>query len=150
MLGAPELESMARRAFDWVDSASVEVDGGAGWLEDGALTDDLYVGAAGVLFGCAEATAAGVDAEPLALRARGRLLHLVTENGTSVPDDGLFTGWAGVAVALHAWARVADDDAAAAAAELVLSRIAGRVRASPADPSRYTDVFSGTPERCSR
>ena len=46
---------LARRAFGWVASVAVAADGGLGWLEDGALVDDLYSGTAGVLLGCAEA-----------------------------------------------------------------------------------------------
>jgi hypothetical protein len=49
-----------------------------------------------------------------------------------MPDDGLFSGWAGVAVALHAWSRVAGDEAAAAGQ--VTSRIAGRIVQAPAGP----------------
>ena len=51
---------MACRAFDWIASVAVGVDGGLGWLEGGVLCDDLYSGTAGVLLGCAEAAAAGL------------------------------------------------------------------------------------------
>jgi hypothetical protein len=57
-----ELVDLARRAFDWIGSVAVDVDGGLGWLEDGVLVDDLYCGTAGVLAGCAEAAAAGLGA----------------------------------------------------------------------------------------
>ncbi len=60
-----------------------------------------------------------------------------------MPDDGLFSGWAGVAVALRAWSAVAADAEAGAAAALVTSQIAERVLRAPRDPARYTDVISG-------
>jgi hypothetical protein len=56
---------------------------------------------AGVLLGCAEAAATGLDTAQVSAGARGRLLYLV-HHGPSVatmPDDALFSGWAGVAVA---------------------------------------------------
>ena len=37
-----ELADAARRAFGWIGSLAVDVDGGLGWLEDGALVDDLW------------------------------------------------------------------------------------------------------------
>ena len=48
-----------------------------------------------------------------------------------MPDDGLFCGWAGVAVALRAWSRIAGDAAAASAAAQVTSQIAGRIVQAP-------------------
>lgn len=133
------------RAFDWIGSAAVDVDGGLGWLERGVLCDDLYSGTAGVLLGCAEAVAAGIDPAGVSTGARGRLLHLAREGGavSTMPDDGLFSGWAGVVVALRAWSHAAGDEQAAAAAGQVTSRIAERVRQVPHDRSRYTDVISG-------
>jgi hypothetical protein len=94
----------SRRAFGWIGSLAVGVDGGLGWLEGGVLIDDLYSGTAGVLLGCAEAAAAGLDTAQVSAGARARLLHLA-HNGpaaATLPDDGLFSGWAGVAVALRA------------------------------------------------
>lgn len=135
---------VARRAFDWIGSVAVAVDGGLGWLEGGELFDDLYAGTAGVLLGCAEAMAAGLDPGATATGARGRLLHLAEEaSASTMPDDGLFTGWSGVAVALNAWSRAAADTVAAEAAAQVRSQIAERVLRQPADPGRYTDVISG-------
>jgi hypothetical protein len=113
-----ELAGVADRAFDWVGSVAVEVDGGLGWLEDGVLSDGLYSGTAGVLLGCAEAAAAGLDTARVSAGARARLLHLAHQSPrvATMPDDGLFTGWAGVAIALRAWSRVAGDAAAEEAA----------------------------------
>jgi hypothetical protein len=140
-----ELVELARRAFDWIGSVAVDVDGGLGWLEDGVLFDDLYSGTAGVLLGCAEAAAAGLATAQVSAGARARLLHLAHHSPgvATMPDDGLFSGWAGVAVALRAWSRVAADAAAAEAATRVISQIAGRTLHAPADPLRYTDVISG-------
>ena len=136
---------IACRAFDWIASVAVGVDGGLGWLEGGALCDDLYSGTAGVLLGCAEAAAAGLDIAQVSAGARGRLLHLAHcgPSAATMPDDGLFSGWAGVVVALRAWSRVAADAAAAEAATRVTSQIAGRILQAPPDPMRYTDVISG-------
>ena len=135
----------ARRALDWIGSVAVGVDGGLGWLEGGVLFDDLYSGTAGVLLGCAEAAAAGLGPARASAGARGRLLHLAGRGPgvATMPDDGLFSGWAGVAVALRAWSRAAGDRAGAEAAARVTSRIAGRILEAPDDPSRYTDIISG-------
>jgi len=102
---ADSLADTVRGAFDWIDSVAVAVDGGQGWLEGGELFDDLYSGTAGVLLGCAEAAAAGFDPVRVAAGARGRLLHLAEPGAatTTMPDDGVFSGWAGVALALRAW-----------------------------------------------
>jgi lantibiotic modifying enzyme len=116
-----------------------------GWLDNGVLFDDLYSGTAGVLLGCAEAAAAGFDTAQVSGGARGRLLYLAHRGpgvGT-MPDDGLFSGWAGVAVALRAWSSVAGDVAAAEAAERLTSQMAVRILQAPHDPLRYTDVISG-------
>lgn len=139
------LEDAARRAFGWIGSVAVDVDGGLGWLEGGVLSDDLYSGTAGVLLGCAEAIAAGLGAAQVSAGARARLLHLAHHGPgvATMPDDGLFGGWAGLAVALRAWSRVAGDAAAASAAGQVTSQIAGRILRAPAGQPRYTDVISG-------
>ena len=108
VMGTDQAESAARRAFGWIGSVAVETEGGQGWLEGGALGDDLYAGTAGVLFGCAEAMAAGLDTALVAAGARGRLLYLARQGsgGATLPDDGLFTGWAGVAAGGFARLRV--------------------------------------------
>ena len=140
-----EAQSVARAAFDWVGSVAVDVDGGLGWLEGGELFDDLYSGTASVLLGSAEAAASGFDTATVASGAVSRLIDLATRgpNIETMPDDGLFTGWAGVVVALRAWAGVVGDVDAGRAAAHVISQIAERVLHAPADPSRYTDVISG-------
>jgi len=143
-----ELADLARRAFDWIGSVAVEADGGLGWREAGVLADDLYTGTAGVLAGCAEAAAAGVGTGLVSAGARGRLLRLAARDPgapgvATLPDDGLFSGWAGVAVALRAWSRAAEDAVAAAAAGQVTAQIAGRILHAPAGPPEYTDVICG-------
>ncbi len=145
MDGRPGLVDLARRAFDWIGSVAVDVDGCLGWLEGGVLSDDLYSGTAGVLLGCAEAAAAGLDTAQVSAGARGRLLHLAHHGPgvAPIPADGLFSGWAGVAVALHAWSRVAADAAAADGAAQVTSQIAERILHAPPDPGRCTDIISG-------
>jgi lantibiotic modifying enzyme len=140
-----ELADAVGRAFDWIGSEAVGVDGGLGWRDGEALADDLYSGTAGVLTGCAEATAAGLDTGRVAAGARDRLLHLAHRgpDAESLPEDGLFTGWAGVAVALWAWSRVTEDHAAAAAAARVTSQLADRIVSAPPGRSTCTDIISG-------
>jgi len=140
-----ELADAARRAFDWIGSVAVEVDGGLGWLDDGVLADDLYSGTAGVLVGCAEAAAAGLSPAQVSAGARARLLWLAARGAgvATLPDDGLFSGWAGVAVALRAWSHAAGDAVAAAAAGRVTSQIAGRILRAPDGAPGCTDVISG-------
>ena len=136
----------ARRALDWIASVAVDVTGGLGWLEGGGPQGyDLYSGTAGVLLGCAEAAAAGLDTAQVSVGARARLLHLAHHgpDGATAPDDGVFSGWAGVAVALRAWSRAAGDVAAGSAAVRVTLQIAGRIVQMPASRSPYTDVISG-------
>jgi len=139
------VHTFAADAFDWVGSIAVDVDGGQGWREAGELFDDLYSGTAGVLLGCAEAAASGLDTSAVAAGAVSRLQQLADHGpkAATMPDDGLFTGWSGVAVALRAWSGVVDDGEAGAAAALVTSQIAERIRRRPEDPARYTDVISG-------
>jgi lantibiotic modifying enzyme len=135
---------LARRGFDWIASVAVAADGGLAWLEDGVLFDDLYSGTAGVLLGCAEAEAAGLGTSHVAAAARGRLLSLARQGPgvATMPDDGVFSGWAGAAVALRAWSDATGDPAAAETAAQVTRQIAGRVRQVPG-PGRYTDIIAG-------
>ena len=139
------LADAARRAFDWIGSVAVDADGGLGWLEGGVLADDLYSGTAGVLLGCTEAAAAGLGTAQVSAGARARLLHLARQGPgvATMPDDGLFGGWAGIAVALRAWSRVAGDAAAASAAGQVTAQIAERIVQAPAGRPQCTDVISG-------
>ena len=141
----PDAQSIARDAFVWIGSVAVDVDGGLGWLEGGELFDDLYSGTAGVLLGCAEAAASGLDTTSVAAGAVARLLQLSAQGAdvATMPEDGLFCGWAGVAVALRAWSGVASDAEADAAAALITAQIAQRIVQAPDNPPRYTDVISG-------
>ena len=107
--------SVAAAAFGWIDSAGVgvgvdvDVDAGSGrtWYEPGTVLEDLYSGTAGVLLGCAEGHAAGLDLSRVAADARDRLIGLSGEPaGEYLDGDGLFIGWSGVAVAFapgRAW-----------------------------------------------
>jgi lantibiotic modifying enzyme len=135
----------ARQAFGWIGSVAVGTGHGLSWRDPNVLADDLYSGTAGVLTACAEATAAGLDPGPVARGARTRLLHLARSgaDAATLPDDGLFSGWAGVAVALRAWSRATGDAEAGHAAARLATRIADRVRPTSPDPSRYLDVVSG-------
>ena len=147
MDGTPELTdaaSVAAQAFDWVDSVGVETGIGRGWCETGTLFDDLYCGTAGVLLGCAEGYASGLDVSRVATDARDRLVGLAREPaGARLDGDSLFSGWSGVAVALRAWSRVADDDAAHGAAARISVEVAGRLSTGAGDSPRYHDVIDG-------
>ncbi|SOD72819.1 lanthionine synthetase-like protein [Jatrophihabitans sp. GAS493] len=127
-------------AFDWIRSVAVPAPGGLTWCEEGEPFDDLYSGTAGVLLGCAQARSSGLnlaDIADIAAAAVARLSHLATNPGTAtLPDDGLFSGWAGVPVALRAWSSAADDPHALSAAEQVTRQIAQRL---------LGDVLSGQP-----
>jgi hypothetical protein len=143
-MSSPHPAEAAREALRWVDSVGLEVGCGRVWAERGELCDDLYAGTAGVLVGCAEATAAGLDAARVADGARARLVHLAHHEDaepTTLPDDGLFSGWAGVAAALQAWSGVTGDGEAADAAGRARTRIAARSTQIAPQPS--TDVISG-------
>ena len=140
-----DLADLAGRAFGWIASVAVRADGGLAWLEEGVVADLLYSGTAGVLLGCAEATAAGIGTGQVPAGARAGLRYLA-DHGPDVatlPDDGLFTGWAGAAVALRAWSAAAGDVAAADAAARITAQIAGRVLAAADGPPGYTDLISG-------
>ena len=144
--GPPPLEEVVADAFAWVGSVGVETDGGRLWCEGHMPYDDLYCGTAGVLLGCAEAVDAGIDTRETATAARDRLVHLSGHPELAVlgGGDGLFDGWSGVAVALRAWARVADDGEAGHAGDVVREAVASRVIDEPmTDLARYTDVISG-------
>ena len=132
----------ARRAFDWIDSVAVEVDGGRSWSDAGEPCDDLYSGTAGVLLGCAEGMAGGLETTAIAAGAVARLAHLTAdaEPVATLSDDSLFSGWAGVAVALRAWSDVAGDAQAGKTAALVTSQIAERVLHAPPAGSGPADV----------
>ncbi|NUR05640.1 MAG: hypothetical protein HOQ45_01360 [Nocardioidaceae bacterium] len=134
-------EYAARRAFDWIRAQAVEADGGKAWCEGNEPVDYLYKGTAGVLLAAAEATLAGLDVGDLADAAQGRLVHLAHHGRMS--NDGLFTGWAGVASALQAWAGVSGDQASLEAADDVRVQIAGRILNDEPDPGRYTDIIFG-------
>ena len=101
-----DLADVTRRAFDWIRSAAVGVDGGLEWLENGVLFDDLYCGTVGVLLRLRRSRGGRFNTMQVSAGARGRLLHLARHglSTATMPDDGLFSEWAGVAVALHATA----------------------------------------------
>lgn len=143
-MNPPRCADAARTALDWVASVGVDVDGGRAWTERGEVCDDLYAGTAGVLLGCTEAAAAGLDTAHVADDARARLVHLANNEDvepTTLPGDGLFTGWCGVAAALQAWSALTGDVEAATAAERVRANVAAR--ATHVAPQRCTDVISG-------
>jgi lantibiotic modifying enzyme len=128
------------RAFAWIASVAVAAEGGLGWTEAGRPDDGLYAGTAGVLLGCTEAVAAGLEPR-VGPAARDRLVHLVAAGAEL--DDGLFEGWPGVAVALRAWAGVTGDDTAGKAADTVIGQVAARMPDRLGDPARCTDIISG-------
>jgi lantibiotic modifying enzyme len=142
--GLMDVTSVAAEAFNWVDSVGVDTGIGRGWCEGATLSDDLYVGTAGVLLGCAEGVVAGLDLARIAAGARDRLIGLSGEPINAILDgDGLFTGWSGVGVALRAWSRAVEDDESAHAAALIAATVSQRVRHGVGDAPRYRDVIEG-------
>lgn len=146
---ADDLSEVLDRTLDGLQQSAVEVEGGRAWREGAEVLDDLYGGTAGVLLGCAEATAAGVDTRRVADGARDRLVHLAADPDSAVlSDDSLFSGWAGVAVALRAWANAepgTDSGAgdAAEAAGVVILGVAARVLGSAEAADTCTDIIGG-------
>ena len=136
-----ELAEVARRAFEWVGSLAVPVESGLAWLENGGPCDDLYSGTAGCVLAAAEAVTAGFDPLEWTAGAVGRLRHLADAGSSpTMPDDGLYTGWAGVPTALRAWSVATGDVEAADAAHRVSVEIAGRAARENPD---CTDIISG-------
>ena len=123
----PELVADARTAavdaLRWVADAAIDTDGGASWPEtrtSGAQTaDDLYDGTAGVLMAFAEAELSGITSFGKPAAAAVGRLRWIAETGPAgwtaplyiqLPDEpdspvtSLYTGLAGIAAALAAWA----------------------------------------------
>jgi lantibiotic modifying enzyme len=136
---------LALGAFDWIGSVAVAVPGGLGWFDGDDVADDLYSGTAGVLLSCTEAVECGFALDDIGAGATARLVYLAGRGPDSptMPDDGLFSGWAGVAVALRTWSRVTDDTGAGVAAGQLTSDIAERILVAPLGPDRCTDIISG-------
>lgn len=147
----PTTADRARRAalsaFEWVAAAVVRTDdGGRAWTEDGVVDDSLYSGAVGVLLAASEAVAAGLAEETGVAAcldlARERVTALLGAGDPSVlEDDGLFSGWAGLAAALQAYARVRPDVAARTEATRATAALAARAATPSQDDN--TDVIGG-------
>lgn len=130
---AGDAEWTGRSGLGWVLSQvepGAPTGGGSPQEPEGArvgIGEDLYSGAAGVLFGCAEARLGGrSDADDLALLMRDQLVAAAADPHTATATDGaeagLYIGVAGQLVGLRTWARVAEDPAAGAAADRLCAR----------------------------
>src|SRR5215470_11418641 len=133
----------ARDALAWVTDASVPADGGQTYPATRApgapLTDDLYFGTAGVLVSLAQAHLAGLTEfdeharaaasrlmrlEPAAAAGRRGVLDPALEPEADAPDLSLYTGYCGVASALHAWALASGDEQFRDSARAIADQIA--------------------------
>ena len=122
------LADAAVGAFDLIGSVAVDADGGLGWLERGVLADQPIRHGRGAAR--LRRSRGGRARHGAGLSRCSRPAPAPSRPGpgvTAMPDDGLFGGWAGVAVALRAWSRVAGGAGAAAAAGQVTAQIAGRI-----------------------
>jgi lantibiotic modifying enzyme len=155
-----DARTAAIEALRWVADAAIDTDGGASWPEtrtDGAQTaDDLYDGTAGVLMAFAEAELSGITSFGKPAAAAAGRLRWITETGPAgwtaplyiqFPDEAdspvtsLYTGLAGVAAGLAAWADVTGDEAAAKSASTAITEIVDAVLAGPA--SGVSDIIEG-------
>ena len=126
MVVAGDAESAGRSGLRWVLSQvrPPSPAGGGRVAEPGgaAVGDDLYSGAAGVLFACAEARLGGrSDADELASLMRDQLIEAgnrpCSTGGEGGEEPGLYVGLAGRLVVLRTWAWVAGDPDAGSAAD---------------------------------
>lgn len=156
-----EALTAAREALRWVADAGVAVGGGMAWPETRApgapLTDDLYAGTAGILAALADAKLTGLaEFEDHASRAAERLRNLepaIAGAGTrvaaatlvpdaDVPDLGLYTGFGGVATALHMWGQASGDVRAHDEARAIVGRIA-EIVTTLRPRMQWRDLLSG-------
>ncbi|MBV9592472.1 MAG: hypothetical protein JO147_01545 [Actinobacteria bacterium] len=118
------------------------------WREGSNPSDNLYCGTAGVLLSCAEVAGCGQQllgpaGSAVAEAALARLHYLVeSPDAADDVDAGLFSGWAGIVVALRAWAVASANGEAEAAARVAADRLADQVVAERyGDPC--ADIISG-------
>ncbi|MFG3142380.1 lanthionine synthetase LanC family protein [Streptomyces sp. NPDC048211] len=120
-------ESLALGALEWLLKAGRDTDGGLGWpdrLIDDQVTPVLYSGTSGVLATLLDAWLYFADDRYADAAVRGaRSVAAAVENWEA---SGLYTGVAGMAVALRGVHRVLGDSAAGASADRALHILRSR------------------------
>ncbi|WP_329026017.1 lanthionine synthetase LanC family protein [Streptomyces sp. NBC_00690] len=136
--GAPDdAESLAFGALEWLTKAARDSDGGVAWpntLADDQVTPGLYSGTSGVLPALLDAWRYFADDRYADMALRGaRSVAAAVEDWE---DSGLYTGVAGMAVALRGVHRVLGDTAAGASADRALDVLRSRY-----DGAGWNDYF---------
>ncbi|MEL5957520.1 lanthionine synthetase LanC family protein [Streptomyces sp. CLV115] len=125
---APEgAESLAVGALEWLLKAARDVDGGLAWPgtpADDQVTPELYSGTSGVLLALLDAWRYFADDRYADAALRGA--RSVADAVDGWEDCGLYTGVAGMAVALRGAHRVLGDTAAGASADHALDVLRAR------------------------
>ncbi|MEU6920889.1 lanthionine synthetase LanC family protein [Streptomyces sp. NPDC046631] len=126
--GAPEVaESLAVGALEWLLKAARDADDGLAWpgtLADDQATPELYSGTSGVLPTLLDAWRYFADDRYADAALRG--VRSVADAVDDWEDCGLYTGVAGMAVALRGVHRVLGDTAAGASADHALDVLRAR------------------------
>lgn len=125
--GAPDdAESLAVGALEWLMKAARDINDGVAWPEtlDGQVTPELYSGSSGVLPALLDAWRYFADDRYADVALRG--VRSVADAVEDWEDSGLYTGVAGMAVALRGVHRVLGDTAAGASADRALDVLRSR------------------------
>ncbi|MFF0451694.1 AAA family ATPase [Streptomyces sp. NPDC004609] len=126
--GAPgDAESLAVGALEWLMKAARDIDDGVAWpntLSDEQVTPTLYSGTSGVLPALLDAWRYFADDRYADMALRGA--RSVADAVEDWVDSGLYTGVAGMAVALRGVHRVLGDTAAGASADRALDILRSR------------------------
>lgn len=118
---APDAESLAVGALEWLMKAARNTDDGVVWpntLAEDQVTPELYSGSSGVLPALLDAWRYFADDRYADVALRGA--RSVADAVADWEDSGLYTGVAGMAVALRGVHRVLGDAAAGASADRAL------------------------------
>jgi lantibiotic modifying enzyme len=119
--GPDDAESLAVGALEWLMKAARDIDDGVAWpdtLADEQVTPVLYSGSSGVLPALLDAWRYFADDRYADMALRG--VRSVAAAVEDWEDSGLYTGVAGMAVALRGVHRVLGDTAAGASADRAL------------------------------
>ncbi|MEV0221596.1 lanthionine synthetase LanC family protein [Streptomyces sp. NPDC050704] len=137
---ADDAESLAVGALEWLMKAARDIDDGVdgvAWpntLADDQVTPDLYSGSSGVLPALLDAWRYFADDRYADMALRG--VRSVADAVEDWADSGLYTGVAGMAVALRGVHRVLGDTAAGASADRALDVLRSRY-----DGAGWNDYF---------
>ncbi|WP_225859616.1 lanthionine synthetase LanC family protein [Streptomyces albicerus] len=122
-----DAESLAVGALEWLMKAARDIDDGVAWpntLADDQVTPQLYSGSSGVLPALLDAWRYFADDRYADMALRG--VRSVADAVEDWEDSGLYTGVAGMAVALRGVHRVLGDTTAGASADRALDVLRSR------------------------